>query len=194
MTLDVSFGGWQNPRNSMDVNDDGLISPIDALLVVNSLNRGGAGRRSAGRSLSTPTTVRRRKRRRLLSPVDALLVINYLNQRSAGEGEAPIVVLTTTSDDVPQTSLELASLLDGTASRISTPALMIRPKRSESPAEDRSADSAQSYGSSSNQNRDAIFSTAFRIPHNWARLSDLDKAICELADELDSRIEAPLAR
>ncbi|MCA9203632.1 MAG: hypothetical protein KDA59_11325, partial [Planctomycetales bacterium] len=169
--------------------------PIDALLVVNSLNRGGAGRLDPPVAPSQlPPPFVDVSGDGFLSPVDALLVINYLNQRSAGEGEAPIVVLTTTSDDVPQTSLELASLLDGTASRISTPALMIRPKRSESPAEDRSADSAQSYGSSSNQNRDAIFSTAFRIPHNWVRLSDLDKAICELADELDSRIEAPLAR
>ena len=64
-----------------DVNGDGQISPIDALLVINRLNRDrindpqpSEGRLNTNRDSS-------------ISPVDALLVINVLNQRSSGGGE-----------------------------------------------------------------------------------------------------------
>jgi hypothetical protein len=32
---------WQNPENRFDVNDDGAVSPVDALLMINHLNVGG---------------------------------------------------------------------------------------------------------------------------------------------------------
>lgn len=60
-------------RGSLDVNSDGVISPMDALLVVNSVNRGGA---SAENDVNGDGFV---------SPLDALIVINWLN--SDGEGE-----------------------------------------------------------------------------------------------------------
>ncbi|MCA9207740.1 MAG: hypothetical protein KDA55_05255, partial [Planctomycetales bacterium] len=34
---------WQNPTDRLDVNNDQMLSPIDALLVINQLNLGGAG-------------------------------------------------------------------------------------------------------------------------------------------------------
>ena len=36
-------GDWQNPFNRADVNDDGVVSPVDALFVINRINRVGAG-------------------------------------------------------------------------------------------------------------------------------------------------------
>lgn len=86
---------WQNSTNSLDVNNDTQVSPVDALLVINQLN--GAG--SLPPAPATPPPYLDVNGDNQLSPVDALLVINFLNQpraavaisglteRSAGEIE-----------------------------------------------------------------------------------------------------------
>ena len=67
-----------NPTDPLDVNDDGLVSPIDALLVINQLNNGG--QTSLG-YLDVSGDGR-------LSAVDALLVIHAINNKQAtAEGE-----------------------------------------------------------------------------------------------------------
>lgn len=76
-------------RNPLDTNDDGIVSPIDALLIINYLNRSGPG-------LVTDTTENLDTNGdRIISPIDVLLVINYLNNRAATapEGETPINVI-----------------------------------------------------------------------------------------------------
>jgi hypothetical protein len=103
-----------------DVNLDGFVSPIDALLVVNYLNEHlsdleGSGEGSTGwkRDVNHDNQI---------SPIDALLVINYLNRpKSAapvGEGEAddfaplsPLVV----SSNVQRSSSETSSSSESTA-------------------------------------------------------------------------------
>ena len=67
----------------LDVNADGWISPLDALLVINQLNsdRNTQIIRGDTRYLLDVNADD------LLSPIDALLVINYLNQRDMPEGE-----------------------------------------------------------------------------------------------------------
>ncbi len=70
-----------------DVNADGFITPIDALLVINFLNLQGS-RSVVG--LPAPPPYRDVNGDNFISPVDALLVINYLNNRGrsgSGEGE-----------------------------------------------------------------------------------------------------------
>ena len=88
-----SSGGFTNPRNALDVNNDGFVSPIDALFVINDLNQQGSHSlvSAEGEVTSTATYYPDVNGDGHLSPVDALWVINYLNQRSeaAGEGEAP---------------------------------------------------------------------------------------------------------
>ena len=78
---------WSNPNNPLDVNGDLLVTPLDALIVINELNTTGA--------LAIDTTIGASSQRRpfldvneddFVSPVDALLVVNYLNARSAGAG------------------------------------------------------------------------------------------------------------
>jgi hypothetical protein len=68
----------QSPADdpSYDVNGDGTVSPVDALLVINRLNAPLAGRSSSAvldRQLDVNGD-------QVISPVDALLVINKLNR------------------------------------------------------------------------------------------------------------------
>jgi hypothetical protein len=91
-TTDIDFGfvqsgsSWQNPRDPLDVDNNTLITPVDALFVINALNTGGRGE-LAGSGVPTFPYVDVNGDG-VLSPVDALLIINHLNQqRGGGEGE-----------------------------------------------------------------------------------------------------------
>jgi hypothetical protein len=83
-TLDVGLNSassrWQNPANHLDVNNDGWVTPIDVLQVVNSLNLLGARVLGAGDPappfLDTSGDGQ-------LAPGDALIVVNELNRRAA---------------------------------------------------------------------------------------------------------------
>ena len=89
VTVTVNGSLYQNPINRFDVNGDTKISPLDAFVVINELNRGGAKpienlTRSAPPYFDVNADYR-------VTPVDALLVINYLNflrSNGAGEGES----------------------------------------------------------------------------------------------------------
>ncbi len=82
---------WQNGA-ALDVNDDGVISPIDALMAINEIN--GRGSRSLPVDHSTASGVIGfvdTNGDGFLSPIDALLVINAINQAADAEGErAPL--------------------------------------------------------------------------------------------------------
>jgi hypothetical protein len=87
--------GFTNQSNRFDVNNDGHASPIDVLIVINSLRNGGA------RSLGAPEGGEGEASQRMyidvngdgnVSPIDILQVINELNRQSrsaAAEGEGP---------------------------------------------------------------------------------------------------------
>lgn len=79
---------YQNPANKLDVNADGNISPIDALLVINYVNLNGAVVLPPTAFAPPPYLDVNGDNR--VAPIDALEVINFLNLRgnSEGEGEA----------------------------------------------------------------------------------------------------------
>lgn len=87
--------GNTNLTNAFDVNNDGFVSPIDVLILVNSLNTGGSGLLSAGSSAGSGEGGSGKyfldvNQDNYLSPLDALMVINELNLRQnggSGEGE-----------------------------------------------------------------------------------------------------------
>ncbi len=94
---------WQNSDWNLDVNGDGAVSPMDALLIINHLNLVGSG------SLPIPPTPSFFPPPYLdvsgdneVTPTDALMVINYLNRDvREGEGEyVPLVADSTTVVDV----------------------------------------------------------------------------------------------
>lgn len=84
---------WHNAANPYDVNNDGLVTPIDALLIVNYLNDSNASALPTG-SLSTgsPPPYLDVDGSNTISPLDSMLVINYLNSMNtlptSAEGEA----------------------------------------------------------------------------------------------------------
>lgn len=76
---------WNNPRNSLDVNNDGFVTAIDALLIINELNSGRGGKLNPpppGNNVFFDTSADN-----FVTAIDALLVINHLNTRPNGEGE-----------------------------------------------------------------------------------------------------------
>ena len=81
--------------NPYDVNNDGVVSPLDALLIINYLNAGNPTKVSITAAGSPSYDVNASNE---ISPLDALLIINLLNAKEAnGEGEsaAPILAAST---------------------------------------------------------------------------------------------------
>lgn len=76
---------FTNSANAFDVNADGSVTPIDALIVINSLNSGGVT--AGGEGEQAPKYYVDVNGDGTVSPLDALLVINRLNVGGAGEGE-----------------------------------------------------------------------------------------------------------
>jgi Dockerin type I domain len=84
----------QNSVLSTDVNADGQVTPLDVLIVINSLARNGSG---SLQGISVPYRQHVDVSGDLeLSPIDVLQVINYLRREGSGEGEfyAPRVIIT----------------------------------------------------------------------------------------------------
>jgi hypothetical protein len=77
---------WHNPIDALDVNDDGLLSPIDALLVINELNRVGAHLLLPPTGGAAPPPYLDVTGDNFVSAADALWVINELNRRGSGGG------------------------------------------------------------------------------------------------------------
>ncbi|MEO8270440.1 MAG: Ig-like domain-containing protein, partial [Aureliella sp.] len=88
----VQNSRWQNPQNNLDINADGFISPIDALLIINYLNsKGDPVLPSSG---VIPPPYLDATGDELVTANDVLQVINYLNANSQGgrgEGESSAV-------------------------------------------------------------------------------------------------------
>ena len=104
--------GNTNPFNRFDVNNDGFVSPIDALILVNQVNTKGGGALGSGGSGEGEFTGDKYyvdvNEDGYLSPLDILWVVNRINgSNGSGEGEAaPAITTFATSDaatmvDVP---------------------------------------------------------------------------------------------
>lgn len=100
---------WQNPLIHMDVNADGHVSPIDALLIINDLNfRGTRQLPNPPMPPLEPPPYIDASGDGFVSPHDALLIINYLNSpQGEGEGEAEYAVA---SLQAPRAGLSTAEL------------------------------------------------------------------------------------
>jgi hypothetical protein len=128
--------GFTNARNRFDVNNDGFISAIDALGLINSLNSGGprslggAGGEGEDRKWFPDVNADG-----FLTAVDVLSVINELNRRNSGissgsgegegaEGEGPsddMMAILTLGTPVTGSALSLTTSVTDTNSVVVTP-------------------------------------------------------------------------
>ncbi len=117
VTLDVSANPfpWNNTRLRYDVNNDGLVTPVDPLFIINRINASGAGPLPIPPTPGSPPPYYDVVADNVIAPSDANAVINYLNA-NGGEGEfAPSFVSTgnqaapsaTSQADVQGEALEL---------------------------------------------------------------------------------------
>jgi hypothetical protein len=95
VTVRVVVSIYQNPRNRFDVEDDGSVSPLDVLVLINVLNSTAPSLPVDG-LLGPPPYVDVNADNRV-DPLDVLAVINHINSRGNGEGEG---IAACTFDDV----------------------------------------------------------------------------------------------
>ena len=88
--LTISAGSaWQNPTEPLDTNNDGRVSPVDALFGINRLNaRGPAKLAPEDMNDNGARVYLDANGDRFHSPVDVLKTINELNAQAALEAEA----------------------------------------------------------------------------------------------------------
>jgi hypothetical protein len=88
----VQSSSLQNGSNPRDVNADTQVTPLDALAIINALNRGSTEGEASGEHQTFYLDV---SGDGTISPQDALLVINHLNKSSStpGEGEGASIDL-----------------------------------------------------------------------------------------------------
>jgi hypothetical protein len=115
-------GGFTNWSNANDVNNDGFVSPIDVLIIINSLNSGAGGQLpsnglegsgEAGEKYYVDVNADG-----YLDPLDVLTVINFLNTNSSmvGEGEGSDDGLVLRSGDLPLVDLPFSANALGSSS------------------------------------------------------------------------------
>lgn len=86
VTLNVLHPRRHNSRLAEDVNNDQVVSPLDAVLIINHFNNVGVGRVLDQAALTFDYLDVSNDG--VLSPLDAVQVINVLNGRSAGDGSS----------------------------------------------------------------------------------------------------------
>ena len=89
--VDLAFGldspPWLNPSNSEDINNDGMVSPIDALVIINDLNASGARELPPPTDSVKPPPFLDSSGDGWVTSIDALRVINLLNANAEAEAE-----------------------------------------------------------------------------------------------------------
>jgi hypothetical protein len=96
ITLRENSTPFRNPRDPLDVNNRGGVTAIDALMIINVLNRGNYPNGILPRARSGSQVFDRYydvSGDNLITPIDALRIINFLNRRNVNgeaEGEARI--------------------------------------------------------------------------------------------------------
>jgi hypothetical protein len=119
---------FQNPLNACDLNGDGDVAPIDALLAINELNSSGAGDLSGrmappalqGRVTNAGSSYLDSDGDGSLSPVDALNVINALNAKSGTDAPPPATDQQGDALDSTAATLDLSHGFAGVRSAIDT--------------------------------------------------------------------------
>lgn len=110
---------WQNPANSLDVNNNGTVEPLDALLLINSINDDGS------RMLPVPPVAPDLPPPYLdpsgdnhLSAIDALMVIDAINGRVASASVPEPTTRTLTFASLPVIMVIIAAVTRRNSGRL----------------------------------------------------------------------------
>lgn len=82
---------WRNDKQPLDVNEDGLLTPLDAMLVLSAVNTYGARALPDFRAASQASGFLDSSGDGNLSPLDALLIINGLNASPAPQVQGEVL-------------------------------------------------------------------------------------------------------
>jgi hypothetical protein len=102
----------QNPFHRRDVDFDGIVAPLDALLIINELNATGPRSLSSFHSGQNPVPFLDPSGDNSLTALDAIDVINFLNADGGGEGEEAEAAIEEASAEPPATEEASLALLD----------------------------------------------------------------------------------
>ncbi len=151
---------WQNPFHRMDVNADGFVSPVDALLIISDLNKNGS------RALPNPPTSTFSPPPFLdptgdnfVAPRDALVVIAYLNS-GVGEGEGASDAEGESGQIAASSSLVLGSGSAGTGLAAGLASLGAAPAENQA-------------GSALDANATLPLNSSLRVTESWQTGEDL---------------------
>ena len=97
-------GDWQNPRNALDVDDSGIVSPLDALLVINDLDEAGSRMLPAIVTGAAPDYYLDVNGDDWTSPLDPLIVINAIEENLQPLAIAPSFRIKTTTSAISSVS------------------------------------------------------------------------------------------
>jgi hypothetical protein len=89
---DAGSASWQNARFALDVDDDGFVVPLDALVIINELNKNGSHPLAPPTAQNSPPPFYDVDGDGSVAPLDVQIVLNYLN--SIGPGPIPPAPLT----------------------------------------------------------------------------------------------------
>ncbi len=109
---------WQNPSQPLDANDDGSVSAIDALVIINDINVNGIRELPANNSQTADVQFVDVNGDGSVSPIDVLQVVNFLNN-SVGMGEGarspvrPIGPNPPNADPLPVVALSGTEVAEG---------------------------------------------------------------------------------
>ena len=119
LTSAIDDAPFTNPQDPLDVNNDGNISPLDALLIINMLNAGQTTPPAPSISGNPFVDINNDG---AISPLDALLIINWLNTNTSvtpdGGGEGESAASDTATDDYFATLAALATDPTNPAARL----------------------------------------------------------------------------
>lgn len=143
--LEIIANPWQNPNNNLDVSGDGVVSPLDALLIVNRLTIDPVNGSQLGPTRPGNAPFFDVDGDGIVTNLDTITIINYLNSRGTqgepagessamasssavaasepdAEGEAPAALLAVDSS----TGSSLAT--EQTADEEALPAVLVGPQ------------------------------------------------------------------
>jgi hypothetical protein len=97
--IGTNTGAHTNPASPLDVNGDGAVTPLDALLLINDLNNNGSPILAW---LASPAPYLDVNGDGSVTPIDVLVVVNHLNALGGahGEGEAGDIAASGAHDEV----------------------------------------------------------------------------------------------